>query len=101
MKKVIQKIGSNLKVFKNKYLLAFTLFFVYSFFLEEEDIFLLVSQNVKLSNLKAEKEQVDLKLKSTRSVLKKLDYTSEIERYARENKYFKMDDEEIFVISHE
>jgi cell division protein DivIC len=101
MKVSSHTIFQKLKIFRNKYLLTFTLFFVYSFFLEEEDIFLLISQNTKLSNLKTEKELIEEKLKSTRNILKKLNYTSEIERYARENKYFKMDDEEIFVISHE
>jgi hypothetical protein len=45
------------------------------------------------------KEEVSGRLKQLRFTLKKLHYTSELENYARENKLFKKDDEEIFIIS--
>jgi hypothetical protein len=45
--------------------------------------------------------EAEAKLKSTRSTLRKLHYTSELENFAREEKMFKKDDEDIFVISYE
>lgn len=37
----------------------------------------------------------------TTSILDKLKYDSEIEKYAREKKFFKKDDEDVFVIFEE
>ena len=81
--------------------MTFTLFTLYALFLDDEDAFKLISQNRKLSKLREDKAIIDSELTKTRKTLKQLQYSSEIERYAREKKYFKMDDEEIFVISNE
>ncbi len=43
---------------------------------------------------------MDQKLKETTSVLKDLDQKESLERFAREEKLFKKDDEDIFVISY-
>jgi hypothetical protein len=37
--------------FKNKYILTFTIFLIYNLFLDDVDIFSIVSQNKKLSAL--------------------------------------------------
>ena len=47
-----------------------------------------------------EKELVEAKLAKTKNTLDKLQYTSELEAYARENKLFKKDDEDIFIITY-
>lgn len=101
MKETILTYLKKLKVFRNKYLLTFTLFTLYALFLDDEDAFKLISQNRKLSKLREDKAIIDSELTKTRKTLKQLQYSSEIERYAREKKYFKMDNEEIFVISNE
>lgn len=90
-----------LKYFRNKYLLTFTLFTLYALFLDDEDMFTLISQNSKLNKIEADQVLIDQKLEKTTRVLKQLDYTSELERYAREEKLFKKDDEDIFIISNE
>jgi len=101
MKEKVLPYLKKLKVFRNKYLLTFTIFTIYALFLDDEDAFKLISQNRKLSKLREDKAIIDIELKKTRKTLKQLQYSSEIERYAREKKYFKMDDEEIFVFSNE
>lgn len=101
MKKRLISYLKKLKVFRNKYLLTFTIFTFYALFLDDEDVLKLISQNRKLSKLKQDKAIIDEELKKTRGTLKKLQYSSEIERYAREKKYFKKDNEDIFVISSE
>ena len=88
------------KFFKNKYILTITLFTIYALFLDDEDVFSLVSHNRKLSKIHAEQIIMDEKLKETTTVLKQLNQSSSLERFAREEKLFKKDDEDIFIISY-
>ncbi|MCH2230679.1 MAG: septum formation initiator family protein [Crocinitomicaceae bacterium] len=86
---------------KNKFILASSIFLVYTLFLDENDIFTIFSQNSKLSKLEAKKADVNAKLIETRKTLGQLKYPSEVERYAREKKFFKKDNEDVFVIFYE
>lgn len=87
--------------FKNKYILTFTIFLVYNLFLDDVDIFTIVSQNRKLSKLNENKVAMQTQLDQTKHTLKQLRFDSELERFAREKKYFKRDDEDVFVITYE
>lgn len=87
--------------FKNKFILTGTIFVFYALFLDDNDIFSMVSHANKLSNLQEAKMEVSKKLERTRFILKQMRYTSEVERYAREEKFFKRDNEDIFVITYE
>lgn len=87
--------------FKNKYLLTFTIFLVYNLFLDDVDIFTVISQNKKLSKLQDNKVVVQQQLDETKHTLVQLRFDSELERFAREKKYFKRDDEDVFVITSE
>lgn len=86
---------------KNKYILTITVFVLYGLFLDDVDVFTIVRQKSKLNQLEAQKEMVQEQLAQTRSTYKKLKYPSEVERYAREKKLFKKDNEDVFVISYE
>lgn len=90
-----------LLIFRNKFLVAITIFFVYALFLDENDIFTIISQSNKLSSLKAETNEMNQNLKETQRILNRLKYSAEVEKYAREKKLFKKDDEDIFVIFYE
>ncbi len=87
--------------FKNKFILTGTFFLVYALFLDDIDLFSMIGDARKLNNIEATKLEVSTKLNKTRTTLKQLRYYSEIERYAREEKFFKKDNEDIFVISYE
>ena len=89
------------KILKNKFILASTLFFVYTLFLDDNDIFTMISQSNKLHILEVKKSSMDSKLLETKTTLNKLKYRSEVERFAREEKYFKKDDEDVFVVFYE
>lgn len=89
------------KYLKNKYAVAIGIFVVYTLFLDDVDIFTIVRQNMKLSTLEKQKEQTLRQLSETKEALGKLESVSGLERYAREKKLFKKDDEDIFVISYE
>ena len=77
------------------------LFGVYTLFLDENDLFSIIAQKRKLSVLNEQKLVMEEELAKVNGTLKRLKYTAEVERYARENKYFKKDNEDIFVISYE
>lgn len=83
---------------KNKFLLTTCFFLIYTLFLDEQDIFSIFSQRQKLNKLSVKKEKIKSKLIETQNTLNRLNQISEIERYAREKKYFKKNNEDIFVI---
>jgi hypothetical protein len=70
-------------------------------FLDDIDIFTIINQNTKLGKLEEARQEVSVKLIQTQEILKKLRYSSELESYAREQKMFKRENEDIFVISYE
>jgi len=89
------------KYFKNKFIFTTCLFFVYILFLDDVDIFTIINQNRKLSHLEESKIEISEKLTKTKATLKELKHSSNLESYAREEKLFKKDDEDIFIISYE
>ena len=87
-----------LKYLKNKYVLTTVIFAIYVLFLDDVDVFTIVRQEIKLNKLEEEKAEVLIKYNSTKSTLDQLDNLESLEKYAREEKMFKKDDEDIFVI---
>ncbi|MFA5575136.1 MAG: septum formation initiator family protein [Brumimicrobium sp.] len=87
-----------LKVLKNKYILTSIIFVVYILFIDDVDIFNILRQEAKLRELKQNKIELAEKYNETKQLLEQLDDDKALERYARENKFFKQDDEDIFVI---
>lgn len=83
---------------KNKFVITTIVFVSYSLFLDENDVFTMISNTTKLSQLETKKAELNAELKTTTGILKKLKSRNEVERFAREKKYFKMDDEDVFVI---
>jgi hypothetical protein len=83
---------------KNKFILAFAILSIYTLFLDENDLFTMISNANKLRQLEVKKIELNEELKDVRSTLNKLTSIHEVERFAREKKYFKKDDEDLFVI---
>ena len=90
-----------LKYIKNKFILTGFIFVIYALFLDDNDLFSMINHNSKLNKLEASKAEISKELKKIRFTLDQLKYTSELERYAREEKFFKKADEDIFVVSYE
>jgi hypothetical protein len=86
---------------KNKYILTSCIFVVYFLFLDDTDIFTIVNHTRKLNHLEEQKTITSHKLDSTTVLLKRLRHSSELESYAREEKLFKKENEDIFIISYE
>ena len=93
----MKSIVSNLK---NKYFLTLFIFFVYTLFLDDFDVFVIISQKNKLNNLKEQRDEMHKQLLVSKDIYKKLYHINYLESYARSNKFFKKDNEEIFVISY-
>jgi hypothetical protein len=90
-----------LRFFKNKYIFTLTGFVIFALFLDDNDIFTLMSQNRKLSKIQLDHKIIQIKLKETRYTLKQLSHGAALEKYAREEKLFKKDDEDIFILTFE
>jgi long-subunit acyl-CoA synthetase (AMP-forming) len=67
-------------------------------FLDDVDVFTIVRQRIKYNKLVNEKELVYEKYTKTKTVLDQLNSIEAIEKFAREEKMFKRDDEDIFII---
>ena len=87
-----------LKYLRNKYVITFMLFTIYMLFLDDVDVFTIARQEFKLQELQEEKEDIQKKYLKTKNTLDQLNDMESLERYAREEKMFKKDDEDIFVI---
>lgn len=74
---------------------------VYTLFLDENDIFTIFNQQRKLRQLEKTSSETKEKLDETLAIISKLKYRNEVERFAREKKLFKKDNEDVFVISYE
>lgn len=83
---------------KNKFILVTVVFVVYGLFLDEYDIFSIIKQKSRLKKIENSINETQEKLNETQEVLNKLNNIDEVEKFARENKFFKRDDEDIFVI---
>lgn len=90
-----------IRFFKNKYIFALTIFTVYALFLDDEDVFTMISQNNKLRKTRNEQVIIEKKLNETTRTLNQMHHYTALERYAREEKLFKKDNEDIFIISYE
>ena len=86
---------------KNKYFVTSLAFLIYFLFLDDLDIITIINQKKKLSKLEAQRELLANNLKETKTTLKRLKNLNYLEAYARSQKFFKKDDEEIFVITFE
>jgi len=87
-----------LRYLRNKYILTLVIFGVYMLFLDDFDVFSIFRQQVKYNKILTEKAEMEEKLVKTRTVLNQLNNLESIEKFAREEKMFKRDDEDIFVI---
>lgn len=89
-----------LRPFRNKYIFTISVFVIYNLFLDDVDIFSVISQNRKIAQLKESRAAVSIKLNETNYMLSKIKDQDFLEKLAREDKFFKKDDEDIFVITY-
>lgn len=73
-------------------------FLAYGLFLDEHDIFSILKQKRKLKKIEASIAETNTELEKTQKILHKLNNLDEVEKFAREKKFFKRDNEDVFVI---
>jgi len=88
------------KYLKNKYGLTIFVFLIYVLFLDDLDIFSIISQKQKLNKLEIQRDDMKNQLTSNSSTLRKLNKINYLEAYARSEKFFKKENEEIFIITY-
>ena len=93
----MMKIPSHLK---NKYGLTLFVFLIYVLFLDDLDVFSIISQKQKLNKLEIQRDNMKIQLISTQSTLRKLNKINYLEAFARSEKFFKKENEEIFIITY-
>ena len=90
-----------LTILKNKFIITFGIFFFYLILIDDNDIFYIVNQKKKLNELELQNEAMKAKLQQTKSDLNNISHLDNLEAYAREKKFFKRNDEDIFVITND
>lgn len=75
-----------------------SIFIIYALFIDDNDIFTIIHYKQRLNAINKELSINTEKLQETQKTLKQLHNPSYIEKYAREKKFFKKDDEDVFVI---
>jgi hypothetical protein len=86
------------KFLKNKYSITFIVFLLYSLFLDDLDVFTLYHNLNKRFELQEQNIVMNQQLVETKKTLKSLHGMNYLEAYARSEKFFKKDNEDIFVI---
>ena len=96
----MQRIANVFNFFRNKYILALTVFAVLMLFIDHNDIFNQLDRKKQLNDLLASKkfyqQQIDLTKKNLADLQNN---SSALEKYAREKYLLKRDNEDIFVVS--
>jgi cell division protein FtsB len=69
--------------------------------LDDNDIFYILKQKETLNQLKEQNKAMKVKLEHTRSELMKIEDLDYLEAFARQEKFFKRKDEDIFVITND
>ena len=90
-----------LPLLKNKFFITFIVFSDYLIFLDDNDIFYILKQKETLNQLKEQNKAMKVKLEHTRSELMKIEDLDYLEAFARQEKFFKRKDEDIFVITND
>lgn len=83
---------------KNKILLAILFFVAFIFFIDDNNIFVRITQKREIRELKSEIEMYKKQIERDEQLIKELDDDSLIkERIAREKYFMREDDEDIFI----
>jgi cell division protein DivIC len=96
----MQRIAIVFNFFRNKYILALTVFAVLMLFIDHNDIFNQLDRKKQLNDLLASKKFYQQQIDQTKKDLADLQNNSAaLEKYAREKFLLKKDNEDIFVVS--
>jgi cell division protein FtsB len=88
-----------MKIIKNKYLIAISLFFVWVIFFDSSSIVRCTRIKINIGNQEELKEYYREEIKSVEEKLNQLSSNKDsLEKFAREHYLFKEDDEDLFIV---
>ncbi len=94
------RMSSFLKIFKNKYSISLTVFAVWIFFFDRNDLITQWDRKQELQKLEASASFYEKEIANTKRDLMDLNNKPAIlEKFAREKFYLKRDNEEIFLVN--
>jgi cell division protein FtsB len=83
---------------KNKYMIATVLFVVWVTFFDNNDLFRHIRHQRILNGLNREKRELTQRISEVKLQMTQLQNHDLLEKFAREQYYFKKDNEEVFVV---
>jgi len=87
-----------IRIFKNKFVLATTIFLVWITFFNPIDLFYIIGKRMELSNMRSELKVLVNENERIKKDLHELSSnTANLEKFARENFYMKRDNEEVYI----
>ena len=89
------------KFMSNKYVLVLTVFMVWMLFLDSNSWLIHNELNTEIEEIEDNRDYYIQQIKQDKKILKKLDDSIEIERFARETYFMKRPNEEIYIIEYE
>ncbi|NOQ72905.1 MAG: hypothetical protein GQ574_12930 [Crocinitomix sp.] len=90
-----------LNIIRNKYIISSAFVLLYILILHETDIVTLIKRNERVSVLEEEIERKKQGIETLKISIDQLEDLRSLEKYARENHYFKKKDEDLFIFSFE
>jgi len=89
------------KFMSNKYVLVLTVFIIWMLFLDSNSWLIHQELNQEIDEIEANKTYYKEEIKKDKRILKELEDSIEIERFARETYFMKRPNEEIYIIEYE
>ena len=98
----MDKVKNIIHLFRNKYILALTVFTVLMLFIDRNDIFNQFQRKKQLNDLLASKKYYQQQIDQTKKNLADLqNNAAALEKYARERYLLKRDNEDVFIVGDE
>jgi cell division protein FtsB len=98
----MEKVKNIIHLFRNKYILALTVFAVLMLFIDRNDIFNQFQRKKQLHDLLITKKYYKQQIEQTKKNLADLqNNAAALEKYAREKYLLKRDNEDVFVVDNE
>jgi cell division protein FtsB len=91
----VKKFG---RILRNKYIISLLLFGVWMTFFDNNDIFRHMRHQRILTDLNREKNELSTRIDEVKRQMTELQNHTLLEKFAREQYYFKKDNEEVFVV---
>ncbi len=98
----MQQLKNIIHLFRNKYIIALTVFAILMLFIDHNNIFNQLERKKQLNELLASKKFYQQQIDQTKKNLSDLQNNSAaLEKYAREKYLLKRDNEDVFVVDNE